>query len=175
MTPMTQSFTYTDTATFTVTHAQHIAAKVATDLKRLQRFYGVPSDEKIEEFERELIVLLKGKYVEKVTYGFKRGEDWIEPTLRYTAQELSGTVGTDDDPGKIKPRANTSGASFYSFLSYTSVYFALTQAERAALGKTLPFIRGEAAEPSVSGYFSNDHIYSAGGRALNRSTVRSVS
>ena len=31
---MTSSFSYTDTLTFTRTHAKHIAAKVATDLKR---------------------------------------------------------------------------------------------------------------------------------------------
>ncbi|TPI53306.1 hypothetical protein FJ420_31945 [Mesorhizobium sp. B3-1-3] len=167
---MTQSFTYTDTTTFTVTHAQHIAAKVATDLKRMQRFYGVPSDSSITEFEQELVVMLKKKLVETVTYGFKRGDAWIEPTLRYTAQELSGVGGVDDDPGKIRPGADVAGASFYTYMTYTSAYFALSTSEREALG--LPFIRGGAEQPSVSGYFSDDRVYSAGGRALNRSTVR---
>ncbi|MCH4538504.1 hypothetical protein ACFQ3K_01290 [Brucella gallinifaecis] len=170
---MTQSFTYTDTTIFTVTHAQHIAAKVATDLKRVQRFYNHPTDERIGNYERELIAMLKGKYVETVTYGFRRNEQWIEPTLRYTAQELSGTGHSDDDPGKIKPGASVVGASFYSYMTYTPAYYALTQAERDTLGKTLPFTRGDAPEPGVSGYFSSDQMYSAGGRALNRSTVRS--
>ncbi|MET3579955.1 hypothetical protein ABID19_002986 [Mesorhizobium robiniae] len=167
---MTQSFTYTDTTTFTVTHAQHIAAKVATDLKRMQRFYGVPSDSKISEFEQEIVVMLKKKLVETVTYGFKRGDAWIEPTLRYTAQELSGVGGVDDDPGKIRPGADIASASFYSYMTFTSAYFALSTSEREALG--LPFIRGGAEQPGVSGYFSDDRVYSAGGRALNRSTVR---
>lgn len=169
---MTQSFTYTETTTFTVTHAQHIAAKVATDLKRMQRFYQVPSDSAINEFEQELITMLNKKYVETITYGFKRGDDWIEPTLRYTAQELSGSGVPDDDPGKIKPGADTSGASFYSYMTYTPSYHALGSAGREDLAKELPFTRGGAPQPGVSGYFSDDRVYSAGGRALNRSTVR---
>ena len=37
------SYTITETTTFTVTHARHMAAKVSADLKRMQRFYGYPS------------------------------------------------------------------------------------------------------------------------------------
>ena len=35
---MPNSFTYNESSTFTVTHARHMAAKVATDLTRMQRF-----------------------------------------------------------------------------------------------------------------------------------------
>ena len=38
------SYTVAETQTFSVTHARHMAAKVATDLRRMQRFYGYPSD-----------------------------------------------------------------------------------------------------------------------------------
>ena len=38
------SYTVSQTNTFTVTHARHMAAKVAADLKRMQRLYGQPSD-----------------------------------------------------------------------------------------------------------------------------------
>ena len=40
---MSTSFTITETTTFTLTHAKYMAAKVATDLKRMQRFYGAPN------------------------------------------------------------------------------------------------------------------------------------
>lgn len=96
------SFTVADTQTFTITHARHIAAKVATDLKRVQRFYSYPSDTKIAELEAELVVMLKAGYLEEVTYGFKRGNDWIEPTLRYTAGELIDS-GSDERGGEIAP------------------------------------------------------------------------
>ena len=56
---MSYSFTLSETATFTVTHARHMAAKVATDLKRMQRFYGVPNDCAITAYETEVIELLK--------------------------------------------------------------------------------------------------------------------
>ena len=56
---MSYSYTFSETATFTITHARHIAAKVATDLKRMQRFYGEPSDIRIKNYETEVIELLK--------------------------------------------------------------------------------------------------------------------
>lgn len=51
---MSYSFTATETKTFTLTHARHLAAKVAADLKRLQRLYGHITDERINEFEGEV-------------------------------------------------------------------------------------------------------------------------
>ena len=80
--------TFTESTTFTITHARHIATKVGTDLKRLQRFYGKPSDKNITEYEAEMVILLKAGYLNTVSYGFKRGSNWIEPMLRYTANEL---------------------------------------------------------------------------------------
>ena len=170
---MSLSYTYSESVSFTITHARHIATKVATDLKRMQRFYNCPSDGEIDDYQTELIALLKAGYLAKVTYGFKRNGEWIAPTLRYTAQELAGGSADDDDPGRIRPGANTSGASFYSFLTYSPAWASLSDAERAAFKSSLPFRRTPATEPGVNGYFYADHTYSAGGRALNRSSVRS--
>lgn len=170
---MSSSFTLTDVVTFTVTNARHMAAKVATDLKRMQRFYGYPNDNSIAEYESELIALAKAGYLKTVTYGFKRGGNWIEPTLRYEAQDLYGNSGTDDDPGKVRPGLDISGASFYSYLTYNSSWDQLTDNEKAEFKKNLPFNRGGAPEPGVAGYLARDLTYSSGGRALNRSCVRS--
>src|SRR5262245_42971432 len=60
---MTYSLTISETTAFTVTHARHMAAKVATDLKRLQRFYGKPTDAQIAAYEIEVIELLKAGYL----------------------------------------------------------------------------------------------------------------
>ena len=170
---MTTSFTSTDSVSFTFTHARHIAAKVATDLKRVQRFYGAPSDLSIADYEAELIALMKGNYLSTVTYGFRRDGAWIVPTMRYTAQDLSGAAANDDDPGRIRPGADITDASFYSYLPYSAAWDRLTDTERAALERILPFRRNGAPEPGVKGYFSPDLVYSAGGRALNRNSVRS--
>jgi hypothetical protein len=170
---MSYSYSVSDSVTFTVTHARHIAAKVTTDLKRMQRFYGQPSDTTIEDYEAELIVWLKTGYLREVAYGFKRDGQWIEPMLKYTAKELAGASGTDDDPGRVRPGANISGATFYSYLTRTSAWFALTQAQRDEIEREMPFQRGTASEPAVNGYFTDDRSYSAGGRALQRASLRS--
>ena len=60
---MSNSFTFSESQSFTLTHAKQIASKVATDLKRMQRFYNSPSDDRIKAFEEELIQFLKGDYI----------------------------------------------------------------------------------------------------------------
>ena len=170
---MSSSYTITESVTFTVTHARHMAAKVATDLKRLQRLYGKPSDASIAEYEEEVTALLKAGYLGTVTYGFRRDGAWIEPALRYTAYDLAGASANDDDPGRIRPGADVSGASFYSYLTYSAAWHSLTQSERDSFENGLPFQRNGAAEPSVNGYLSDDRTYSSGGRALGRASVRS--
>ncbi len=172
---MTSSYTYSESGseTFTVTHARHMAAKVATDLKRMQRLYGAPSDTNIADYEQEIIEFLKAGYLKEVTYGFWRNGDWIEPTLRYTAKELAGAAASDDDPGRVRPGANITGAAFYSYMTYSASWSNATEAERDSFGARLPFTRGGAPEPGVSGYFSQDRTYSSGGRALDRASVRS--
>lgn len=169
---MSYSFTKTESTTFTVTHARHLAAKVATDLKRMQRMYGYPSDQRIGEFEAEVVELLRGGYLESVAYGFRRHGQWIEPTLRYTSSQLA-VDGLDDDPGRIPPAKDTKDASFYSFLTYTTAWYQLSPGERQSVEGRLPFQRSTADEPQVAGgYFANDKTYSAGGQSLGRQTVR---
>ncbi len=172
---MSYSFTSTETMTFTVTHARHLAAKVAADLKRLQRFYGSPSDEHIAKLEGEATELLRQGYLESVAYGFQRNGSWIEPTLRYTAKELVAG-GADDDPGRVRPGMDVSGAVFKSYMVYNGAWHRLSIEEQADIEAKLPVQRTSAAEPQVSnGYFVDDRNYSSGGRSLGRASVRSYS
>lgn len=163
---------YTSTQTFTATHAKYMASKVAADLKRMQRFYNYPSDSSITEFETEVIELLKKGYLGTITYGFQKDGKWIAPTLRYTARDLSGMSANDDDPGRVPIGADVANASFYSYLTYSSAWSKLTDAERTAFKEALPFQRGGATEPGVNGYFSSDKSYSSGSKALDRSTLK---
>lgn len=170
---MSTSYTVTDTISFTVTHAIHIAAKVAADLKRLQRLYGAPSDASIADYEAEVVALLKAGYLGTVTYGYRRDGAWIEPTLRYSAHDLAGAAANDDDPGRVRPGADISGASFYSYLTYSSAWDRLSATEQQAIKVRLPFVRSGAPEPAAAGYFTNDRTYAAGGRSLDRASMRS--
>lgn len=172
---MSYTYTLNESTTFTITNARHMAAKVATDLKRMQRFYDLPTDAQIAAYETEATQFLKAGYLGEVTYGFWRNGNWIEPTLRYTARDLAGASASDDDPGRVRPGADTSGATFYSYLTYSSAWDRLSESERTAFRQGLPFQRGGAPEPGVEGYFASDRTYSSSGRALDRSSVRSLS
>jgi len=170
---MSSSFTTSESTSFTVTHARKLAAKVATDLRRMQRFYGQPSLSDIVDYEEEATQLLKAGYLKEVSYGFKKDGDWIEPTVKYTARTLGSLSANDDDPGRVRPGKDISGASFHSFLSYTAAWYKLDKSERDAFKSNLPHQRTSGTEPSVNGYFHGDKTYSSGGRALDRSSVRS--
>lgn len=170
---MSLSVTTTESSTFTITNARHMAAKVATDLRRMNRLYDKPSTSKIADFEEEVTQLLKHGYLKEVSYGFKRGTDMIEPTLIYTAKDLSSSGADDDDPGRVKSGKDVDGATFYSFLEYNSAWYELSIEERDAFETGLPFERGAAAKPGVNGYYDTDKTYSSGGRALKRASLRS--
>ena len=145
---MSYSFTFSDTQSFTVTHARHMAAKVATDLKRIQRLYGNPSNYDIADYEAEITTLLREGYLGTVTYGYRRHGKWIEPTLRYTARDLAGAAANDDDPGKVRPGANIAGATFYSYLTYSATWNGLSQPENDSFANTCHL--REAARQSLA-------------------------
>lgn len=169
---MSSSFTLSATETFTITHAKHLASKVATDLKRMQRFYGLPSDASIAQYEEELIVLLKANCLEEVTYGYQKNGNWIEPALRYTPKDLYG-MGGDDDPGRVPPGMDISGAGFHSFLTYNSNWYKLSEAEQNAISAQISLKRGTGTAPTVlNGIFVDDKTYTSGGRSLGRATIR---
>ena len=169
---MSSTYTRTATQTFTRAHAKKISFRVATDLKRMQRLYGYPMEGEIDDYDGELIELLTAGYLGTVAYGFRRNDSWIEPTLRYTAFELTDP-GFGDDPGRVPARADISGASFYSYLTYSSAWDALSPAVQAAFNESLPIKRVGAPEPGVDGYVQRDLAYSAGGRGVHRELVRS--
>jgi hypothetical protein len=167
--------TYTESAsnTFTIVHARYIASKVATDLKKFQRFYqGVPSDVTIDLYERELAVLLKYEVVESIVYGFNRDGKWTEAAVRYTALP-GGVLQADDDPGKIRPHLDVAGASFTSFLSFNDNWSKFSGDERLLVEAESPVKRANGETPPLeAGYWQDDLKYSSGGRGLGRATAR---
>jgi hypothetical protein len=166
------SYSVTSSDTFTIAHARQIAAKVATDLLRFQDWYGSPNNDWIAKYESELTILLKYDAVEGVVYGFKRNGLWTRASVRYVALP-GGSIQVDDDPGKIRPGVDVTGASFTSFLTYSSRWSSLSSTEKERIDRELPFQRSNAPTPGLeAGYWAQDHNYMAGGRGLSRSTVR---
>lgn len=165
------SFTTTSSSTFTITHARRIASKVATDLRRLNRFYGRPSVSRIEQFEAELVGLVQVDAIDEITYGFKKDGEWIT-AVKY--KSVDGALISDGMPGQLRAGFDVANAAFSSFLSYSDTWFALSEAEREEIEAGLPIQRTNASEPGVkNGYWTRDLDYSAGGRALLRSRIQS--
>lgn len=164
------TYTTTDSETFTVTHARHIAIKIGTDLKRMQRFYGKPSDRNINDYENEVIVLLKGDYLERIEYGFKTTNGAWRIALKYEARH-GGVLITDNDPGGIRPGIDTKGCQFHSFLVNNHRWATLSkeEQERVYNEAKVSFRRTTGNEPT--GYFTVDRAYSAGGRGVQRSSL----
>ena len=167
------TFSTTTSNTFTLTHAKRIASKVATDLMRFRRYYGKPALSSIDEYEEELVVLLKHDVLKEVAYGFRKNGKWIT-AIKY--QAIDGQLIADDNPGSLRAVSESQGATFYSFLSYNAKWDRLTTAEKDGIRKQLPFKRGTATEPTVDGgYWVEDLAYSAGGRGLRRSKIKRYS
>ncbi len=166
------SYSLSHSQTSTITDAKYLASKVATDLARIQRFYGSPSDTEISEYEAELTILLKHDAVDNVIYGFKRNGLWTLASVRYVALP-GGALQVDDDPGRIRANLDVAGATFSSFLTYSSKWFGRTPEDRARVSSQLPFSRTTGNSPNLElGQWAQDKNYSSSGLGLGRSTVR---
>lgn len=165
--------TGTGTSTFSLTNAKHIAAKIMTDLELLDRAYPSAglTDERIADFGDEAAGMLNAGYLGTVTYGFKKGDDWIV-ALRYTARN-DGTLVADDRAGKIPRGVDVAGAFFYSYLTYSSAWSSLTADLKAAFVAGLPIQRTGAPEPGTSGgYWTSSTTYSSNGSGVTRQELR---
>lgn len=164
---------YTTTSTFTRTSARHIGSKVMGDLRRLRSYYGDPSEDDIENFYEEFVELLVNGYLDSMEYGFKRNNERVV-SLKYEV-EANGTL-SDDHSGGVYARANITGASWFSFLSYSDKWFGLSAADKAAFKAHSPVKRVPADEPNDgSGYWTVDRSYSSDGTGTQRRTFRPAS
>jgi hypothetical protein len=165
---MTYSFTLTES--FTRTSAKYLASKVAADLRRLQSYYGQPSDSAIQAFSDELTELLANDYVKSVEYGFRKGEVRVV-SLFYEVQ-ANGLL-TDGHSGGVYARADVSGATWFSFMTPSDKWNKLPSDEQRRFEEKLP-IKRSAGEPPKdgAGYWVSDRSYFADGVGTTRRTFR---
>lgn len=160
--------TGTSTTTFTRTNARHIASKVAADLRQMRSFYGEPSLAWIDDYNDELVEFLARKWVKTVEYGFKRNGEWVI-SLRYEVR-ADGTIN-DTGAGRVYPGADISGASFHSFMTYSTDYYLAT--DRDSVLNDLPFRRTAGTDPThTNGYWESGKSYASGGVGAVRSQWR---
>lgn len=135
-------------ATFTMTEARYVGAKIGADLRLLNTLYGKPALDTIDAYVEEVAALLRDGYLDTVDYGFKdhATNDW-KLRLRYRA-----TVGgqlTDSRPGSLPTALAVASYPFYSYLIYNAKYLGLSASDRATVLAALPFPRVGAEEPAT--------------------------
>lgn len=162
--------TTSSTTTFTRTNARYIASKIAADLRQMQLFYDKPTSSQIDEYVEEAVEYLAASYLKSVEYGFRKDGDWLV-SLRYEVR-YDGTL-TDGAPGGVYPHADTTGASFYSFLSQNSSFFNLSSSAQDDFKGKLPIDRTPGQEPGhVNGYWVPGNTYASGGVGAGRQMWR---
>ena len=167
---MTYSYTTTSTNTFTRTHAQYVASKVAADLRRMKGFYGCPSDDKILDFYKELVEFLIHGYLVSIEYGFQRNNQRIV-SLKYSVS--CGGALLDSHAGGIYARADVNGADWFSTLIHKPEYERLSLVAKQSFHNKLPFVRSSGQGPcDGQGYWVTERSYSQDGRGVQRLVFR---
>ncbi len=167
---MTYSFTRTATLTFTRTSARYIASKVVADLRRMRSYYDWPSEAQIELFYAELVELLALGYLGSLEYGFKRDGRRIVSLLYEVWSD--GSL-SDDRAGGVHARADITGASWFSFLTYNAKWSLLSPEEKERIEASLPISRVSGQSPQDgNGYWMVDRTYSADGVGAHRRMFR---
>lgn len=154
--------TNTLTQTYTETGAVYLAHKVAPDLLQMQRFYGKPTSEEIDNYMEELKILLLEGVLDSVDYGYRKNNSWIV-MVRYSANYGSSS-STDNRSGGIYPGADVSDAQWGSFLRWSSKFDNLPQTEKDRITKSLPINRTPQDEPGFEpgNWISNKNYYNDG-------------
>lgn len=164
---MTSSLTRS--ASFTLTDARYVGAKIGADLRVLRAVYGKPGDlAMIDNYVEEVALLLNKGYLGTVDYGFRDTNAGVwKLRLRYRAT-IGGDL-VDTNPGGVPRTKNVTGLSFHSYLSYSNVFNSLPWAEQSAFKQTLPISRTTAEEtPLALGGNTPDRTYGHHGACVSR-------
>jgi hypothetical protein len=165
------SYSYTTTETFTLTDARRLAAKVTSDLRQCQYFYGRPSDTSIDAYQEELTVLLHGGYVESYEFGFQTSDGHRVLSWSYTVGPAGDLEGGRS--GGLYASADISNALWFNHLTYTAAWFALSLAARERVRAEYTLHRTTQASPSDGdGYWESSRHYTSGGVAVTRKEFR---
>ena len=160
--------TGTRTASFTITEARYVGAKIGADLRLLNSVYGSPTLAWIDRYAEEAALLLRDGYLGTVSYGFTNAStnEW-KLRLLYT-----GTAGghlLNSRPGSIPPSASIDGCRFFSYLTYSWTFLNLPAARQEAILADLPVARVGAEEPAARyGSTTSGHGYSRNGVGVAR-------
>lgn len=158
----------TRSANFTITDARYVGAKIGTDLRLLNNYYGKPGLDQIDNYVEEVALLLNDGYLDTVDYGF-RNVDSNTWKLRLRYRATTGGQLVNVLPGSLPSSTTIGNLPFYSYLDYSLAFHALSSSEQATVEKALPFGRQGAAAPSTgAGTTTPGHGYARHGTGVTR-------
>ena len=164
------SYSLTTTNTFTQTNSQYVASKIMADLRRLNSYYGKPTESQINDYYTEIVEHMFHGYLKNVEYGFKK-DGLRVVSLKYEINSF-GTL-SDSSSGSVYARADITGATFFSFLTTSTVFDSLTYAQQQEFKAKLSIKRGGGEAPKDgAGYWTDDKTYFYDGLGAQRKTFR---
>jgi hypothetical protein len=168
---MSDSATRTGTATFDLTNAKELAAKLVADLQGCHYAYGgVPSFREINDLATEITYLLRDGYISKLEVGFYEPSYRRRLTWMYTVS--GSTLGNAGLPGGIQANCNIEGTFFGSLVWRTETWKALSEQQQINYYEPLASKRSGSVTPTDgSGSWSTKSVdYSSGSKMLTRTS-----
>jgi hypothetical protein len=158
---------YSESETFSISHARHIASRVAADMRQMSRYYGYPEESEIDDFLEEIAQYLVKGYLATFEMGFKHDGRRLF-TLYY--EVLADGSLSDSRAGGVPAGIDVEGATPFNFLKQSEGFYLLSQAEREAFKAKLPIKRvfGHAPVDGNGRWVSEDRSYAAAGTGLRR-------
>jgi hypothetical protein len=148
-----------------------LAAKVAADMHQCQLRYGHLTDTEIENFQKELEVLLLGGYVKSYEFGFQDSSGRRVLSWFYTPGPAGDLEGGRS--GGLYLQANVSNAEMFNFLSRSPAWDALSSQKKAEVDASHPITRVTGSPPSDgNGHWESSRTYVSGGVAVMRKEFR---
>ena len=128
----------TTTSTFTRTNARYLASKIAADLRQLRSFYGKPTSSRsttsmTNSSRCSLAAMSRATKRGSARHGKRVVSE------RYTVS--SSGLAADERAGGIYARADISGASWFTFMTYSNAWWNLSDAARTAIKDSVPIDR----------------------------------
>lgn len=162
------SFSYTDSDTFSETHAAHHAGRITTDLRHCFHEYGSPVEHMLEQYLEELKILVSGHFVSHYHFGFQRNNVPVW-SLQYTITQHGDVSAESDIAGGIPRGVNVAGASFFNFLTHSAAWYLLSPEQQSTIEARLPFTRTTGVLPGDgTTIYTPDRQYNAGGVGTQR-------
>jgi hypothetical protein len=161
------SYSYTLSETFSITHARHIASRLAGDMRLMNAYYDYPSLSSIDDYLEEIAELLAKGYLATFEIGFKRDGRRVF-SLRY--EVLADGTLSDSRSGGVPAGHDVSGAEHLNYVTYSTKWSLLSEDERAAFKETLPVHRSYGPEPTDGNgrWVAEDRTYASGGAGVRR-------